>query len=123
MQQLSGVIDRPGTARLFLREDFDREQLWVLLGRFRGAIKRQRDHRLADDLRNDLLSNPTPRLRTSTIRRLASWCKTSGIYADGMEVAKDVSVLLFGQVLDRTRLDAGRRAILLHGEHSTGRVF
>ena len=104
MQQPSGVIDRPGTARLFLRQDFDRNQLWFLLGRFRAAIKRQRDHRLADDLRNDLLSTRTPKLRASTIRRLASWCKTSGIYADGMEVAKEVSLLLFGQVLDRTRL-------------------
>jgi hypothetical protein len=36
-----------------------------------------------------------------TYRQLARWCKTSGIYADGMEVARRISDLLFGTVLDR----------------------
>jgi hypothetical protein len=87
-----------------LKLDFDRQRLASLLKEFRSAVKRGCDDRLAEMLEEDLLSRERPRIRTSTITRLAKWCKTDGIYADGMEVAKEISMLIFGQVLDRNRL-------------------
>src|SRR5260370_20053336 len=82
-------------------QNFDRNALICLIGQFRSAIKRTRDKRLAEVLEEDLLSSDSPLLRHSTIIRLAKWCKTGGIYADGMIVAKEINLLLFGTVLDR----------------------
>ena len=74
-----------------LIEDFDRERLGRLLVQFSSAVKRVRDKRLADDLREELLSCvKPPGLRPGTILRLAKWCKTDGIYADAMIIAKEI---------------------------------
>jgi hypothetical protein len=72
-----------------------------LLAQFRSAVKRGCDYKLARVLEEDFLAGDTPRVRTSTITRLAKWCKTDGIYADGMNIARKISLLLFGQILDR----------------------
>lgn len=82
--------------------NFDRRAIGDLLPRFLSATKREKDRRLHDDLQRDLLSDlnrAQPELETVT--RLARWCKTRGIYADAMPVAKEISRLLFGEVLDR----------------------
>jgi hypothetical protein len=76
------VIDCLPTAKHFLKPDFDKEKLASLLGRFRAMVVRGCDDRLAEVLDEDLLSNERPRLRTGTIRRLAKWCKTDGIYPE-----------------------------------------
>ena len=103
-QESSEVIEDFQTAKRHLKTNFDRRRLRVLISRFRSAVKRGCDDQLACELDEDLLASDTPELRTITVRRLAEWCDTNGIYADGMEVAKDVSLLLFGQVLNRRRL-------------------
>jgi hypothetical protein len=100
----SGAIADLPTAHFFLKSDFDRQNLALLTARFRSVVKREVDSQLAAELEHDLLASVEPELRTGTIRRLAKWCQTDGIYADGMEVAKEISLLLFGQVLDRSRL-------------------
>jgi hypothetical protein len=82
-------------------QNFDRNVLIGLIGQFRSVIKRERDKRLAEALEEDLLSSDSPQMRHSTCARLAKWCKTGGIYADGMLIAKQISLLLFGYVLDR----------------------
>jgi hypothetical protein len=86
-------------------QSFDRNALICLIGQFRSAIKRTRDKRLAEVLEEDLLSGDSTPLRRSTIIQLAKWCKTGGIYADGMIVAKAISLVLFGTVLDRDLFD------------------
>ena len=90
---------------LTFNEAFDRDALRRLFTQFSSAIKRRIDIRLVDDLRYDLLSdNRPPRLRRSTVLRLAKWCKTDGIYADAMIAAREISRLLFGEVLNRDLL-------------------
>ena len=90
---------------LNFNEAFDREALRRLLKQFAAATKRRQDKRLAEELTQDLLSDGhSPRLRRSTVLRLAKWCKTDGIYADAMIVAKEISRLLFGEVLNRDLL-------------------
>lgn len=86
-------------------EAFDREALRRLLEQFAAATKRRQDNRLTKDLTQDLLSDGhPPHLRRGTVLRLAKWCKTDGIYADAMIVAKEISRLLFGEVLNRDLL-------------------
>jgi hypothetical protein len=65
------------------------------------AVKRRIDSQLADELDEAVRSGT---LQPKTVLRLARWCKTDGIYADGMEVAKEISLLLFGTVIDRDKL-------------------
>jgi hypothetical protein len=43
-------------------------------------------------------------LTVKTLKQLARWCKTDGIYSEGMAVAREISRLLFGVVIDRHRL-------------------
>jgi hypothetical protein len=50
-------------------------------------VKRDIDKRLAVELRSQLLNQASPALKKETFERLARWCKTDGIYADGMDVA------------------------------------
>jgi len=85
---------------LNFNDAFDREELRQLLKRFVAETKRQQDNRLAEELSEDLLSNDHPPLvRSGTDLRLAKWCRTDGTYADAMIVAKEISRLLFGEVL------------------------
>jgi hypothetical protein len=85
---------------------FDRNTLIRLIAQFRSAIKRARDTRLARDLEEDLLSTEIPRLRHSTILRLAKWCKTGGIYADGM-IVLPMAIRIIGVVaMKRTVISA-----------------
>jgi hypothetical protein len=90
---------------LTFNESFDREALKRLLQKFSSATKRRRDKRLIEDLSDDLLSDiHPPRLQRRTVLRLAKWCKTDGIYGDAMIVAREISRLLFGEVLNRDLL-------------------
>ena len=84
--------------------DFDRDELNSLLREFESAAKREQDRSLARHLRRDFIDgNPSLHDRNTvrTIEQLAKWCKTDGIYSEGMQVAKKISRLLFGEVLDR----------------------
>jgi hypothetical protein len=82
---------------------FNGERLSTLLGDFRAAVKRRRDTSLADRLEEELL-NRSPLIHLDTLRRLAKWCRTAGIYRSGMEIAREISLLIFGFILDRTQL-------------------
>jgi hypothetical protein len=81
--------------------NYDRNTLVSLIRRFRSVVKRSCDDLLAKLLEEDVLARDTPRLRTKTIITLAKWCDTDGIYSAGMQVAKEISLLLFGKILDR----------------------
>jgi hypothetical protein len=81
---------------------YDEGEFRTLIARFLSSVKRKKDRRLADDLTQDLLSPSRSVLRRETLIRLARWCNTSGIYGEGMVVARQISALLFGEVLDRT---------------------
>jgi Endonuclease NucS C-terminal domain len=86
-------------------QGFNRAQLDTLLKKFEAVAKRRIDVSLARSLRAELLTAEAPSMSTATIKQLARWCDTDApIYADGMEVARKISELLFGKVLDRTRL-------------------
>jgi hypothetical protein len=84
--------------------DFDKQELVDLLREFKRSVKRRQDESLAARLESELLEARPPRLTQITYCRLAKWCSTSGIYADGMEVAKRISYLVFGAVLDRGQI-------------------
>jgi len=90
-----------------LHSNFNRGELLSLIGKFENAVKREQDRSLARHLRRDFIEvNPSPHSRNTvkTIEQLAKWCKTDGIYAEGMQVARQISRLLFGEVLDREAL-------------------
>jgi len=84
-----------------LRQDFDRGELARLLTRFRSVVKRQIDVSLANHLDKELLGREPPRIERNTLNQLARWCKTGGIYSDGEDVARRISQLLFGCIIDR----------------------
>jgi len=84
--------------------DFDRTKLDKLLRSFEDAVKRGGDRKLAAELRAELLDADPPMLTMTTFKRLARWCKTDGIYGDGMMVAQRISELLFGRIIDRRQI-------------------
>ena len=94
----------PAFSGYVLKRDFDRRTLDSLLNRFERVVKRDVDRKLTVDLRYELMSANSPGLTRSTFHRLARWCKTAGIYSDGMHVAQRISELLFGKVIDRASL-------------------
>ena len=82
-------------------QNFRPDDLRKLIADFRSEVKRSGDDKLANELENQLLNTDPPHLTTETKQRLARWCKTSGIYSDGMEVAWKISRLLFGKIIER----------------------
>ena len=93
-----------GTDDYQLRPDFDRARLKSLIGAFRAVVKRKQDQSLANKLERKLLESSPPTITYPTMQQLAKWCHTHGhIYWDGMEVARKISILLFGQVVDRKK--------------------
>ena len=87
-----------------LNLQFDRQQLAVLFSSFRRVVAREQDKSLANRLEQELLRGDPPAVQRQTFLRLARWCKTGGIYQYGMEVARKISLLLFGRILDRIEL-------------------
>jgi hypothetical protein len=92
----------PATSGYPLEGAFDKTRLDRLLRQFEDSVKRDVDRKLAEELRVQLLQPSTPTLRKATFERLARWCKTDGIYGEGMDIAQRISELLFGRVLNRT---------------------
>jgi len=82
-------------------QNFRPDDLRKLIADFRSDVKRSVDDKLADELEDQLLNTDTPHLKAETKQRLARWCKTGGIYSDGMEVAWKISRLLFGKIIER----------------------
>lgn len=94
------ILSEQETYRLQL--DFDRQELDRLLRQFTGVVRRTIDKSLATNLREELLSENPPSISRSTTQQLSKWCKTNNpVYWDGMDVAKKISELLFGCVIDR----------------------
>ena len=84
---------------------FERTQLETLIKTFESVVRRTIDRRLAQKLRSELLNGEPPSISLGTIRQLAKWCDTKNpLYWDGMHVARKISELLFGCVVDRHRL-------------------
>ena len=84
-----------------LQPNFDARELTRLLQIFRSAVKRKSDVSLARHLELELLERGNPMISRATVEQLARWCKTDGIYSDGMDIARQISQLLFGCILDR----------------------
>jgi len=72
---------------------------------FEGAVKRRIDVSLANHLRG---RSSTLEILPSRRTHFFSWRGGAALqirfYTDGMEIAKKISVLLFGDVLDRQQL-------------------
>lgn len=94
----------PASCGYPMKPGFDRRTLERLLNHFEGEVKREGDRKLAIDLRAQLLSPKAPGLTRATFYQLARWCKTDGIYGDGMQDAQRISELLFGRIIDRSSL-------------------
>ena len=88
-----------------LNENFDKGQLDQLLRSFDSAVRRQIDRSISQKLRQELLDTNPASISRATMGQLAKWCKTGGpVYSDGVEVARKISQLLFGCILDRVKL-------------------
>lgn len=87
-----------------LETSFDKSKLDRLLRQFEDSVKRDIDRKLAIELRTQLLEPRSPALTKATFERLARWCKTDGIYGDGMDIAQRISQMLFSRVINRTNI-------------------
>jgi hypothetical protein len=89
-----------------LERNFDKARLEKLIAEFESSAKGGIDRSLAAKLRSELVESAPPYISRATTLQLAKWCKTnSPLYWDGMEVARKISQLLFGRVVDRDALD------------------
>ena len=69
-------------------------------------MKREKDRSLSQKLRQELLGSDPPYVKRETVLQLSKWCNTNNpLYGDGMDVARKISQLLFGCVLDRHELN------------------
>lgn len=94
----------PASCGYPFKTNFDKRTLDRLLSHFEIEVKRENDRKLAIDLREQLLNTNPPAIKRATFKQLARWCKTDGIYGDGMQVAQRISELLFGRIIDRRSL-------------------
>jgi len=86
--------------------NFDKPRLQKLIAEFELSTKREIDRSLAMKLRSELLEIEPPYVSRSTLLQLSKWCKTnSPLYWDGMDVARRISELLFGCVVDRDKFN------------------
>lgn len=89
-----------------LSGEVNRDELERLIGHFEGVVRRKIDRSLARKLREDLIEQNPPRMRLDTLKQLARWCNTNNpLYWDGMEIARKISLLLFGKIVDRNQLN------------------
>jgi hypothetical protein len=96
---------RRSAAHLEILPRVDKKRLESLIENFESAAKRRIDVSLAVNLRKELIDKDPPSLSRATVLQLARWCKTNNpVYWDGMEIAKEISKLLFGRVIDREAL-------------------
>ena len=80
-------------------------ELESLIANFEAAVKRAVDRSLSQKLRQELLQSDPPRMKYPTLLQLSKWCNTNTpLYWDGMDVARQISQLLFGCVVDRHKL-------------------
>jgi hypothetical protein len=94
------------TATYTLDKSFNKQQLESLIVDFEAAAKREIDRSLSQKLRQELLESESPSLKYPTLLQLAKWCNTKNpVYWDGMDVARKMSQLLFGCVVDRHTLN------------------
>jgi hypothetical protein len=90
-----------------LDRTFEKARLERLIAEFESSAKRNIDRSLAVKLRNELIQSNPPYISRSTLLQLARWCHTnSPLYRDGMDMARKISELLFGCVVDRDKLNA-----------------
>ncbi len=99
-----GVFD-PASFGYPLNGDFDRPKLRSLIEEFEVVVRREIDRSLAENLIRELLAGENQNITKTTFLQLARWCNTQNpLYWDGMDVARRISTLLFGRILDRNEL-------------------
>lgn len=59
---------------------------------------------LATNLRAEVIKTNPPALKKKTRQQLSKWCKTDYQYGEGGDVARKISELIFGRVIDRDAL-------------------
>ena len=92
--------------RTELLENLDRVKLKELIASFRRSVKRMIDRGLADEIQMQILDSARPSITIETMQKLARWCKANGYpYQEGMAVAQQISLMLFGIILDRKMLN------------------
>jgi hypothetical protein len=106
VSESTAPLNFPESSPYELNTGFDRHELESLLANFESAVKRRIDASLSQKLRRELLSNNAPYISRPTLLQLAKWCNTNNpVYWDGMDVARKISQLLFGRILDRNELN------------------
>jgi hypothetical protein len=89
-----------------LDPNFDKSRLEKLIAEFESSAKRGIDRSLSVKLRSELLGSEPPSISRPTLLQLARWCRTNNaLYWDGMDVARRISELLFGCILNRDMLN------------------
>jgi hypothetical protein len=84
------------------KRTFNRGELEALLADFSSSVKRNGDDKLSIAIRAELLEGKAGALSKDTRARLARWCSTTNpVYRDGSAVARKISMLLFGKILQR----------------------
>jgi hypothetical protein len=86
-------------------QPFDPHELSRLIGNLEATlVDKPRLLIFPGRLRVQLIDTKPPVLTTSTLKELAKWCKTDGQYAEGGDIARKISLLLFGRLVDRDAL-------------------
>jgi len=86
----------------YLLQSFDVRELSRLIRNLEATlVDKPRLLVFPERLKSELIDTNPPVLKPSTLKELARWCKTDGQYAEGGDIARKISLLLFGRVIDR----------------------
>jgi len=82
-----------------VKPDFDRDELKRLLTEFIKTNKKAKS--IARKIEMEILIRKNNQLKPDTLIQFSKWCSTNPPYTGGQKVARKISKLLFGKIIDR----------------------
>jgi hypothetical protein len=80
---------------------YDRSTVRSLCVALGEAFHRDDVRKFSQRLIHELCDEGSPDMTSRTFWQLAKWCKTAGAYAAGMEHAQNISMAVFGRIIER----------------------
>ena len=87
--------------KIEVKQEFDRKKLEELIDALIFAPMGKTAITLRESILEELDQSANKYLSEKTCRRLSKWCHTGGTYKPAMEIARKISINLFGRVLER----------------------
>lgn len=82
-------------------QTYDPSRVRALCIAFGDSFQRDDVREFSRRLIHELCDSGSPAMTSKTFKQLAKWCKTGGAYSEGMEHAQNISLAVFGRIIQR----------------------